>query len=306
MNIMSGRKKIGFILIALLYACSGGSGSGDPEPTPEPTPEPVRKEIKMLFGVQDIARATDATFEAGDKIGLYVVNYDGQQAGDLQNTGNHVNNMRFVYNSSWTPDQTIYWKDDETKADFYAYYPYSASANVSGHVFNVKADQASVDNYKASDFLLGKTPGVSPTEQAVNITLNHVFSCAQVKVEPGNGFTQAALDEAAIQVKFNHVRLAASINLATGEVEAVNEEQSIILGKNDGLYRALVVPQSISETDLLVVNVNGKDYTLKKGHTFEKNKRYTFTVKVNKTSNGINVNIGQWDDDGVDYGGVAE
>ena len=260
----------------------------------------------MLFGVQDIARATDATFEAGDKIGLYVVNYDGQQAGNLQNTGNHVNNMRFVYNSSWTPDQTIYWKDDETKADFYAYYPYSASANVSGHVFNVKADQASVDNYKASDFLWGKTSGVSPTEQAVNITLNHVFSCAQVKVEPGNGFTQAALDEAAIQVKFNHVRLAASINLATGEVEAVNEEQSIILGKNDGLYRALIVPQSISETDLLVVNVNGKDYTLKKGHTFEKNKRYTFTVKVNKTSSGINVNIGQWDDDGVDYGGVAE
>ena len=303
---MSGRKKIGFILIALLYACSGGSGSGDPEPTPEPTPEPVRKEIKMLFGVQDIARATDATFETGDKIGLYVVNYDGQQAGDLQNTGNHVNNMRFVYNSSWTPDQAIYWKDDETKADFYAYYPYSGSVSVSGHVFNVKADQASVDNYKASDFLWGKTSGVSPTEQAVNITLNHVFSCAQVKVEPGNGFTQAALDEAAIQVKFNHVRLAASINLATGEVEAVNEEQSIILGKNDGLYRALVVPQSISETDLLVVNVNGKDYTLKKGHTFEKNKRYTFTVKVNKTSSGINVNIGQWDDDGVDYGGVAE
>ena len=265
---MSGRKKIGFILIALLYACSGGSGSEDPEPTPEPTPEPVRKEIKMLFGVQDIARATDATFETGDKIGLYVVNYDGQQAGNLQNTGNHVNNMRFVY--------------------------------------NVKADQASVDNYKASDFLWGKTSGVSPTEQAVNITLNHVFSCAQVKVEPGNGFTQAALDEATIQVKFNHIRLAASIDLVTGEVEAVNEEQSIILGKNDGLYRALVVPQSISETDLLVVNVNGKDYTLKKGHHFERNKRYTFTVKVNKTSSGINVNIGQWDDDGVDYGGVAE
>ena len=56
MNIMSGRKKIGFILIALLYACSGGSGSEDPELMPEPTPEPVRKEIKMLFGVQDIAR----------------------------------------------------------------------------------------------------------------------------------------------------------------------------------------------------------------------------------------------------------
>ena len=110
---MSGRKKIGVILIALLYACSGGAGSGDPEPTPEPTP--VRKEIKMLFGVQDIARATDVTFEAGDKIGLYVVNYDGQQAGDLQNTGNHVNNMRFVYNSSCLSGKIQYYLIKENR-----------------------------------------------------------------------------------------------------------------------------------------------------------------------------------------------
>ena len=79
-----------------------------------------------------------------------------------------------------------------------------------------------------------------------------------------------------------------------------------IFGKYVLLYLSIVVPQNISETDLLVINVNGKDYTLKKGHHFERNKRYTFTVKVNKTSSGINVNIGQWDDDGVDYGGVAE
>ena len=40
--------------------------------------------------------------------------------------------------------------------------------------------------------------------------------------------------------------------------------------------------------------------------TFVSGKRYTSTVKVKKTSEGVNVDIGDWEDDGVDHGGVAE
>ncbi len=294
-----GRKKIGFMLMALLCACSGGTGDENPEA------ESTRKEIKISFGVQEIARATDQTFELGDKIGLYVVNREGGQ-GQLLSSGNYVDNMRFAYNGSWTPDQSIYWKDDETKADFYAYYLYINLVDAAKCVFSVKADQTALTDYKASDFLLGKTLEVFPTERAVDITLYHVFSCARVKVAPGDGFTQSELDAANVQVKLNHVRLTASINLATGKVQATGDEQSIVLGKNGNYYRALVVPQNIEETNLLVINVNGKDYALKKGLNFEPNKRYTFTVKVNKTSSGININIGQWDDDGEDYGGNAK
>ena len=39
---------------------------------------------------------------------------------------------------------------------------------------------------------------------------------------------------------------------------------------------------------------------MKSGH------RYTIPVTVSKTSNGINVGIDGWIDDGLDYGGVAE
>lgn len=51
----------------------------------------------------------------------------------------------------------------------------------------MNADQATEAKYKASDFLLGKTGGVSPSSDAVDITLKHVFSCMQINVAAGKG-----------------------------------------------------------------------------------------------------------------------
>ena len=45
---------------------------------------------------------------------------------------------------------------------------------------------------------------------------------------------------------------------------------------------------------------------MKKEFTFVGGQRHTFTITVKKTSNGINVDIGDWVDDGEDNGGVAE
>ena len=66
------------------------------------------------------------------------------------------------------------------------------------------------------------------------------------------------------------------------------------------------MPQSVAEVGLIVVLINKKEYTLKKAFTFETNKRYKFTVVVDKTNEGINVGIGSWEEDDVDHGGVAE
>jgi hypothetical protein len=57
------------------------------------------------------------------------------------------------------------------------------------------------------------------------------------------------------------------------------------------------------------VNVDGRDYQLKKAANFtafEAGKKHKFTVTLSKTSNGVNVNITKWEDDGIDYGGTAE
>ena len=71
-------------------------------------------------------------------------------------------------------------------------------------------------------------------------------------------------------------------------------------------YRALIVPQTTADGPLVVVTVDGVDYTLSRAMTFKANKQHKFTITLNKTSNGVNIGIGGWTEDEEDYGGSAE
>ena len=302
------------LLAVGLFSCSGGGNGDEPQPEPQPEPETEAVEIKLNVGLAEAdaegraaSRATDVGFEAGDAIGLYVVNYADGQAGTLQNSGNHADNAEFTYDAGkWTPKTPIYWQDEETRADFYVYYPRVGAPTVAGEVFAVKADQSALEDYKASDFLWGKTAGAAPSEEAVNVTVRHVMSCVRVKVTPGGGFTEEELAAADIQARVNHVMTEAKIDLSTGVATAQGGVGSVTLGRDGEYFRALVVPQTVDESDLVTVTVDGREFHLTRGMTFEANKRYTCTVEVTKTSEGVNVSIGDWEDDGFDYGGIAE
>lgn len=236
------------------------------------------------------------------------MNYNGTTPGALKNNGNHVDNMRFTYNGTWTPDKEIYWKDDSTKADFYCYFPYGTPANVTSYAFAVKEDQSAEQAYKESEFLYGKTAGAAPTAEAVNITTKHIFSCAVINVKAGNGFTDEMLAQSAISVKMNGIKTGASINLTNGVATATGAAKTItpLENGNNRSYKALIVPQTASGNNFITVNIDGRDFNLKKEFTFIGGKRHTFSVTVSKTGNGINVGIGAWEDDDMDNGGVAE
>ena len=74
-------------------------------------------------------------------------------------------------------------------------------------------------------------------------------------------------------------------------------------------YKAIVVPQLVGEGNLITINVDGRDFNLPKTSNFTgfvAGKKHNFNVTLSKTSNGVNVNITKWEDDGNDYGGTAE
>ena len=264
-------------------------------------PQPEEQKIPISISTT-LTRATDSAFEAGDKVGIFVVN----EPNTLATSGNHVDNMGFTYSSKWTPDTPIYWLDQTTKADFYCYYPYAESANTAAHTFATKANQSQLADYKASEFLWGKTMGVAPTEAAVNITTNHTFSNALVILKPGDGFTEESLAAATKSVKICGIKTNATINLATGVANATGNATEVTPYLENGQYRALIVPQTTAEGALIVVTVDGVDYTLSRSMTFKANKQHKFTVTLNKVSNGVNVGIGGWETDEEDYGGDAE
>lgn len=268
--------------------------------------QPSKLPINLSIGQN--TRANDTAFSSGDEVGIYVVNYNGTTAGTLATTGNHVDNMKFTYsNNVWNPASAIYWLDKTTKADFYAYYPYSASANTTSHSFSVMADQSVEANYWSSDFLWGKAASIEPTENAVPITTNHVFSNILVYLEAGTGFTADDFASLNKSVKITNVKTNATINLATGVANAVGEVATVTAWNVGDYYRAMIVPQTVADdTSLITVTVDGVDYTLASGMTFVANKQHKFTVTINKSSNGVNIGIGGWDTDDNDYGGDAE
>ena len=73
---------------ALMFSCSENP-SPEPEPTPTPPPTPEKWAINISTS---ITRATDTSFENGDKVGIYVVN----QPNALKTSGNHVDNIGFT------------------------------------------------------------------------------------------------------------------------------------------------------------------------------------------------------------------
>ena len=289
----------------LLTACSSG---GEDVPSPTPPPTPVEKIIPISLNCGVSSRVLDASYENNDKVGLYVVNYNDDSAGTLQVSGNHADNVAFAFNgSAWTSGTSLYWKDDKTKADFYVYYPYGSVTNVTAHPFSVKEDQSSVASYKASEFLYGVSKSVSPTKNAVNVTTYHSMSCAVVKLVAGDGFSESDLTEGGISVSLNGLKTASTVNLQTGEVTASGEAKEVLPLKEDGMYKALVVPQTVSADNFIVIEIDGREYKMaKENFTFVSGKRHSFTVTVSKVSNGVNVTIGAWDEDEEDHGGTAK
>ena len=219
--------------------------------------------------------------------------------------------MQYIYNSTWTPATQTYWMDNITHADFYLYYPYTSTiTSIDAMPYSVKANQSQLSDYKAGDLMIGETIDVAPTQSSVKIEAKHVMSQMTINLVAGNGFTDATLAAAKISVKVNKLKTKATANLATGAVTAIGDDTDIIPYKvANNSYKAIVVPQLVGEGNLITINVDGRDFNLPKTSNFtgfEAGKKHNFNVTLSKTSNGVNVNITKWEDDGNDYGGTAE
>lgn len=288
-------------------ACSSEGGSGTDPLQPSPT---TKEKLPICINTAVATRATDEAFEVGDQIGLFVVNREADgTANSLKTLGNHIDNMQFTYDGIWKAASSIYWKDETTHADFYLYYPYQKYINnVTAVPVQVKADQSDLADYKSSDMLIGKTLNAAPTDQAVEIEAKHMMSQAIITLKAGKGFTDTSLASSLVNVRINGLKSTALVNLSTGEVTATGNDTDIIPLKEDCIYKAIIVPQDVKEGNFITINVDGSNYYLarnSKFHAFEKGEKHNFTVTLSKTSSGINVNISQWEDDGIDYGGTA-
>lgn len=214
--------------------------------------------------------------------------------------------MSYTYTTTWNAEKTVYWKDAQTHADFYMYYPYTQTvASVSAMPFGVIADQSSLGAYKSSDLIVGSTLDAAPSASPVNIAARHLMSQVEIVLKAGAGYSESSLADADVSVKMNNLATSATVDIATSTVSVVGSVRSLTPYKDGAVYRAFVVPQTATGNNLIIITVDGTDHNISKTVTFVGGKRHTLTATLSKEGGGLNVSISAWESDGIDYGGVA-
>ena len=281
---------------ALLLPVTLGSCSDDFDRPEMTSPEGLGFEFSAVIEQDNSSRADESGFADGDRFGAYVVNYSGGQPGQLALTGNQVNNVAIGYtadDNQWTPATPIYWLDDKTPADVYAYYPFTnGMSDVEAHRFEVSADQSiagsdgDMGTYEASDFLWAKASRVAPGTR-INLSFSHRLAGVKVVLEQGSGFAEGEWEKLPRTVTVDNTVRTAYIDLSTGTATVNGTFDRHVTMNSDATdsYRAVVVPQSVAAGKTTIgITIDGTayNYTRGEGMTYTAGKLHVFTLRVDK------------------------
>ena len=274
-----------------------------------------------------VTRVNDNGFCNGDVMGVYIVDYEGNNPGTLKVSGNRGDNVRHTFdepNYKWNSAYDLFWKDKHTHIDVYGYYPYANPESIEDYQFEVQKDQSTatedgeMGGYEASDFLWGKVSDVAPTTSIIRLPLAHRMSNARVTLIQGSGFADGEWAKTKKIVLTANVARKASINLSTGEIKTAGsvENNMTIPSRTNDEWRTIVVPQTVKAgTTLFSITIGGVPYKFTKNEalTYVSGKMMNFGIKVDKqTGSGaykltlVSESITPWENDLVSHDATAK
>lgn len=268
-------------------------------------------------------RASDQGFVAGDRMGVYIVDYENDAPGTLSASGNRASNVLYTFNGEnyvWTAPLEIYWRDKSTPVDVYGYYPGVNAINTpTAYRFevswqqNVLPEEGEMSNYEASDLLWGKAEKIQPTTESIIIDYRHQLAGVNVTLKKGDGMTDTEWDKTDKVVQVDNTIRTCDFNLQTAELTPVGSvDRSIqMLPQSSDTYRAVVIPQTVEAgRSLISITIDGKTYThtLTAPMKYAGGKMHNFTLTVNKAEDTgdytivlANDGISDWVNDEVSH-----
>lgn len=272
-------------------------GTGCSSTTDEPTPpgKELRLNINCMLGGNN--RATDTSFEGGDRIGLFAV----KTGLNMQPAGNILTNIPFGYDGlEWTADTPAYW--DAGVYDIYAYYPYTSKIeDTEDFSFSVQSDQSTHAGYTLSDFMWASARDVEASSDAVPLTFSHMLSKVIVVLEKGDEYEGEIPEDSEVYIL--STATTASIDLSSGEASAAlySPTETIKCRKvAANTYEGIVVPQNITTRLPLIEVVSAGVSDMMEGKVSFKpgySQRIVITLSRNPEQTKIEIggSIGGWD-----------
>ena len=265
-------------------------------------------ELRFTFTYPGATRANSSNFDSGDKVSLFAVTYNGDEAKPLQISGNWINNEGLTFDgSSWSASRKLTWPD--SKMDVYAFYPYQATVeSVTEQPVAVATDQrteksgSTLGGYEASDILWANVQGISKssnTPAPVQMTFSHMCSKVKVKLVKGEGFSGTFPADAKLIVHNTVPQGVFDISLGSVSKYMYGEAEDIICRRVESSpadspeYEAIVIPQRItSKRPFLEYLTDKVSYLVQDTYNFKPGYCYTYTLTISSSPEQIIVNIG--------------
>ncbi len=255
--------------------------------------------IRGVIDQEYVTRANDNGFATGDKMGVYIIDYNAGTPGAIDAHDRRASNMQYVFDAetgSWNNPTSIYWKDSETPVDIYGYYPgVDHIDDPTDYRFEVSYKQnvipsdGSMSAYEASDFMWAKVAGAEPTDNVIILNYAHKMAGVNVSLVKGSGMEDSEWSAAEKTVQIDNVVRYAAIDLSDGVPVPYGEvDKSILMLPQSGdVFRAVVVPQTVSAgKSLLSITIDGRTYThsLSSDMVYKTGQLHNFTITVNKSA----------------------
>lgn len=255
-------------------------------------------EVKFDLNYPGATKASSSGFAVGDKVSLYMTEYNGTKPLPLQLYGNVANNSMLTFTgSSWNVSPKVYWEPDK-KYDVFAFYPYAVPNSVDDFAFSVQRDQtglteSGMDAFEASDFLWAKSAGVS-YPGPVSLCFEHKMCKLRIKLVKGRDFEGEMPEN--IDVYIHSTVTDATIDISTGNVTKDNYATfKTIKAKrvSEDVFEAIVVPQrQQNKMPMIEVVSNNVSYLVESVFVYKPGKLQTFNVTLDSDPGKVAIEIG--------------
>ena len=301
------KKNTCFVMLAALMMAGCSNEVEEQVMDSRRVPLQINGDINMLM-----TRAADDHWDDNDSIGVYMVNAENGIVGDVSNYRYTV--VKGGQNGTFIPadeNNTAYFPEDGTAVNVVAYYP-------QGEVVDNKLslDLANQDSQPKIDLMSAKAENASKSSPTVNLEFKHRLTKLFFKIE-GDVNTDGIYATISNQyTKIQYDILNDKLLIADG-----SEKENIVMkywNLDKGTNRfveAIVLPNDENNSAVdrqLTFQLNEKIFnaTISNTTTFEPGKKYTYTVKFEKTPSGnlnvsiTGVNVKNWDDGDISDGNI--
>lgn len=255
----------------------------------EQAPQDSGKRIRLGAEFRSLTKVSEYSFDKQDSIGVFVTEYTGDIAPELNTSGNYADNVLFVYTGSELQTENGLYYPVYNNVDIYGYHPYRENVVAADSlIFSVRHDQQTEAAFKASDFVWAKLANVAANNSVVNMTFSHRMSKVEVVVHAGDGIP----DLTGMKLSLNGVVCSGKVDLRNGTVKVSGEEAAgsvvtnpVMQNVTEQRFRAILFPQTVKEgVYLFEIALNGKKYTYKVpagGQIFGSGKEQTYEFILN-------------------------